>query len=175
MQSKVFSETEKQLIKVMRMDGKMLEYSPPLVVRDLLMENGYQQNFMVVHSEKVGDGLPMDYKLVGGELYYLIPSHIGADQKGFSAQRSCACGGKERVEDVGSSCGGAVKTEIGMRIKILVSKKQLKDLLSNGYLKEKVVDELLVKQFESKALHQGASFVPTREWRPCLERIPEVD
>ncbi|GLJ31757.1 hypothetical protein SUGI_0638790 [Cryptomeria japonica] len=172
-QSRVFAETQKQLIKVMGMDGKMLQYSPPLVVRDLLIESGYRQNFMVVHSENVGDGLSLDSQLVGGEFYYLIQSHIGADHDDSDED-----GGKERLDDVGSSSAGAVKAENGIRLKIVVSKKQLKVLLSDGFLKERLVEELVGKHlplFKGTKIISGKTCVAAREWRPCLDRIPEVN
>ncbi|KAH9322889.1 hypothetical protein KI387_017528, partial [Taxus chinensis] len=151
---RVCVETGDQVIKVMRMDGKMLEYNPPLLVGDLLIENG---NHMVVHSQNLSDALPHDHKLEGGHLYYLIP--MEADKNG---------GGTVTVEDLGPS-GGA---DNGLRLKIVVSKEQLKALLSDGFLKEKLMEQLLLRQLQSRA-QQEESDVSNRRWTPSLEKIPE--
>ncbi|GLJ31758.1 hypothetical protein SUGI_0638820 [Cryptomeria japonica] len=163
-QSRVCAETGDQIIKVMRMDGTILEYIPPLLVRDLLMEGDYQKDHMLVHSENADLALPHDHKLEGGNLYHLIPSHI-KDHKAFSAQNDRAHGtGKE----------AAVQVENGIRLKIVVSKQELKALLSDGCGKEKLVEQLLLKQLQSSIQQQDFD-VASRRWRPSLEKIPEIN
>lgn len=68
----------------MAMDGRMLEYRFPIVVGDLVRESDFEEDCMVVHSRNVGRALPQENKLKGGELYYLVPSHIEVDHSTFS-------------------------------------------------------------------------------------------
>ncbi|GLJ31751.1 hypothetical protein SUGI_0638650 [Cryptomeria japonica] len=160
LKSSVDRERGDQMIRVMKMDGKMLEYSPPLLVRDLLTAKDYGRNYMLAHPQNVRDALPQDYKLKGGELYYLIPSHL-EDESSFNGG-----GMKER----------GVKGEKGMKIKIMVSKTELKALLSDGCVKEKWVEDFLLKQLEAKFLQlQQKACVARGKWRPALEKIPETN
>lgn len=150
-----------KMIKVMRMDGKILKYNPPLVVRDLVNEKDYGRKYMVADPQNVGDTLPDDYELKGGVLYYLIPSHV-EDERSFNG------GMKER---------GVKGGENGMTIKILVSKTELKALLSSdGCVKEKWVEDFLLKQLEAKFLQlQQRGFNGRGRWRPALEKIIETN
>ncbi|GLJ53368.1 hypothetical protein SUGI_1137880 [Cryptomeria japonica] len=99
----------------MAMDGRMLEYKSLVMMGDLVRESDFEEDCMVVHSRNVGHGLLQENKLKGGELYYLVPSHIEADHIAFSAQKNGICRGKKRAEDV--------NVEKGFTLKIVVSRQ----------------------------------------------------
>ncbi|KAH9313997.1 hypothetical protein KI387_022624, partial [Taxus chinensis] len=69
---------------------------------------------------------------------------------------------KDSVDNGGSV---TVEKDVVIRLKIMVSKQQLKALLSDGFVEEKIVGLVLAKQLQST--QQGS------RWRPNLERIAE--
>ncbi|GLJ31755.1 hypothetical protein SUGI_0638750 [Cryptomeria japonica] len=157
MQPKVRRETCKKFIKVMAMDGKMLEYRSPVVGGDLVRESDFEEDCMVVHSRNDGHALPQENTLKGGELYYLVPSLMEAHHRAFSAQKNGICRGKKRAGDV----------EKSFTLKIVVSRQQLKSLLLDSCVKE-----ILVEQHARK-LTQQQDCVSGKAWRPCLDTIAE--
>ncbi|GLJ06837.1 hypothetical protein SUGI_0049890 [Cryptomeria japonica] len=116
----------------MAMDGRILEYRSLVVVGDLVRESDFEEDCMVLHSRNVGHALPQENKLKGGELYYLVPSHIEANHIAFSTQKNGICRCKKRVEDI--------NVEKGFTLKIVVSRQQLKTLFLDSCVKEILVE-----------------------------------
>uniref|UniRef100_A0A0C9RS79 TSA: Wollemia nobilis Ref_Wollemi_Transcript_15479_650 transcribed RNA sequence n=1 Tax=Wollemia nobilis TaxID=56998 RepID=A0A0C9RS79_9CONI len=159
LQTRVFAEPCQKLVKVVKMDGKLLEYAPPLLARDVLME-GNNHDCLLVHSSDVHHALLLDQKLEGGQIYGLIPSsndnHLGSE----SQSKTC---NKESIE---------VEEKDGFRVKMVLSKQELKALLSEKGARDKLVAELLVKR---RIQGEREVCAASGRWRPCLERILEVN
>lgn len=90
-------------VKVVKEDGKMLEFSSPIHVKDILIN--FPTNAAIVDSKNATETLSQDHELKGGKLYYLIPHNKEAEEQG----------------------GGGTKTK---RIKVLITKQQLQQLVT---------------------------------------------
>ncbi|OVA04715.1 Protein of unknown function DUF4228 [Macleaya cordata] len=133
-----------KILRIVKSDGKILEYGTSILVKDLLMNF---KGFGVGISKGItSQYLPPNYELKIGQIYYLLPcfgSIISPSSPLTELDRS-----------------GSVK-----QIKVVITKQQLQDLLS----KKVSVDEMLLGV--SKGAFDD--FEPTRIWRPKLETIPE--
>ncbi|XP_074568711.1 uncharacterized protein LOC141825224 [Curcuma longa] len=134
---------KEEVIKIMRMDGQIIQYQSPLKVQQVLNE---------FPGHAVSDALPaITYldpaaSMRHGQLYYLLPPE------------------KQITE-----ADGAVGV---VRIKLVITKQQLKDMLSKGGIASHDMLSLLRREQSSK---HGASCDKERsiEWRPTLQSIPE--
>ncbi|KAF7830787.1 uncharacterized protein G2W53_013120 [Senna tora] len=93
-----------KVVRVAKMDGKILEFSSPVLVKQVLT------NFPalgICASKEASQFLSPEYELKAGRLYYLLPS---------STNVSCI-GNTE-------GCGGT------KRVKVVITKKQLQQLVS---------------------------------------------
>lgn len=125
-----------EVLRVMKTDGKILEYTRPMLVKNVLMNfPGYGIGL----SKRPLRQLPLNYELKVGHVYYLLPLSSS---------------------DYSSSSLGMEGTSSGTkRIKVIITKQQLEELLSK---KISVEEKLLEIQKESMS-----------RWRPVLETIPE--
>ncbi|XP_031266931.1 uncharacterized protein LOC116125331 [Pistacia vera] len=136
---------QEKMIKVMKTDGKVLEYKAPIKVEDVLSEySGHALSDSLPEIRK----LRPDAKLVGGNLYFLVPK-VEKKKVRFSEE--------EAARD-GQGTAGIV------RIKLVISKQQLQDLLQKGG----VSVEDMISQNKNEAEY-------CKVWKPELESIPEVD
>lgn len=172
-----------KFILVMRSDGKIMEYMPPILVRDLMA--AYPQH-SVVHSEDATcHFLAADKKLVPGQLYRVLrnpkaPSlskldavlseaksaHNGSLEDKISSERRANNQAHSSVKSVQNGSGF-------ITVKMVISKRELDALLSDRSMNEK---SILCKagQYAKK------EYVANRRcnddgWRPSLESIPEVN
>lgn len=122
------------VLQVVKMDGKILEFTTPINVKDILV------NFSgsgIGLSKEDSEHLPPDYELKMGKVYYMLPS-----------------------ADVSSNNMGV------KRIKIVITKQQLQDLLA----KQISVEDVLLG-LEKRTCDD--SLDSPRNWKPKLESIPE--
>lgn len=119
------------------MDGKVIKFKSPLLVKDLL--NNFE-GIGVRSSRKAPNNLPSDFKLKLGKVYYLLPSKVA-----------------EKQEDAPTPVN---------RIKVVITKKQLQELLANTTSIEQV---LFGNGDKSSSIDAPAP------WRPRLESIPEEE
>ncbi|KAK8658347.1 hypothetical protein V6N13_036555 [Hibiscus sabdariffa] len=99
----VKSKPNQRVVRVVKMDGKVLEFKTPLLVKDVLVECS---GSCIGLSKTVSQHLPLNYELKMGKVYYLLPA---SDSSSFVADTPPA---------------GGVK-----RIKVVVTKQELKQLL----------------------------------------------
>lgn len=134
---------KKKVVRIMRMDGQILQYRPPLKVQQVLDEfPGYS----------ISDALPAITYLYPtmfmrqGQLYYLVPP-------------------KNQIMETGNAVGV-------VRVKLVITKRQLKDMLSKGGI---APDDTLSILLRKQSRKHSASSDEERpmEWRPTLESIPE--
>lgn len=89
-----------KVVKVAKEDGKILEFSSPIHVKDILIN--FPAN-AIGNSKNETETLSQDHELKGGKLYYLIPHNKEAEEQG----------------------SGGTK-----RIKVLITKQQLQQLVT---------------------------------------------
>ncbi|XP_008784027.1 uncharacterized protein LOC103703094 [Phoenix dactylifera] len=135
---------EKKVIKIMGMDGKILRYQSPVKVHQLLCE---------FPGHAISDALPVIGHLDpatdmrSGQLYYLVPP-------------------KTPLKETGNGNGV-------VRIELVISKQELKDLLlkGGGVTFDSMIS--LVQRGPSNDGTSGDGEEKCIEWRPALESIPE--
>lgn len=143
----------KEILQIIRqVDGKILEFTNSLIVRDLLVS--YPNSYVGMFKEAT-QGLPLDYKLKVGEIYYLLPSlpHHTTSSSGTS---------NEEMDR---------RTATKTTIKVVITKEQLQQILS----KQGGVEELLLGVVPNKKVlsYEGSSSSSFSTWFPKLESIPE--
>ncbi|KAL1813680.1 hypothetical protein DCAR_0626045 [Daucus carota subsp. sativus] len=137
----------KNVVQLVKIDGKVMEFSAPILVRDVLQNFS---GFNIALSREALQHLPLSSRLKLGDTYYLIPS---VDGLGIEK-------GARKVDNEGE---GSVK-----RIKVVITRQQLQDLLSEQGLP---VD--ILSQLRSDTCSENEKF--TAIWKPKLESIPEDD
>ncbi|XP_068661712.1 uncharacterized protein [Aristolochia californica] len=141
-----------KMIKVMKMDGKIIEYKPPMQIHELLAE---------FEGHAVSDELPVSRhlqpstKMQSGTPYYLLPP-------GRLMQKSKV---EWKVTDRSSPT---------LRIKLVMTKKELREMLAEGGIKgEELITGLQSKPCMKDADNEADSSEKFGLWRPVLESIPE--
>jgi hypothetical protein len=128
-----------RVLQVVKMDGKVLEFSMPTTVKDILV------NFSgtgIGLSKEASEHLPPNYELKMGKVYYMLPA------------------------DISSTPDDVEKADIGVkRIKIVITKQQLQDLLTKQISVEDVLLGLEKRTCDS--------LDSPKNWTPKLESIPE--
>ncbi|XP_008787753.2 uncharacterized protein At1g66480-like [Phoenix dactylifera] len=133
---------DKEMIEIMRMDGKMLRYRSPLKAYRVLSE---------FPGHAISDALPVIHHLDpttdmrSGRLYYLLPPKTPTKETGL---------------------GNGV-----VRIKMVISKQELKDLLRKGGV---TFDSMIsLGQRGPSNGRSGDGEEKCIGWRPALESISE--
>lgn len=143
---------EHKMIKIMKMDGKILEYKAPLQVHQVLSEFA---DHAISDELPVHQHLPSNTKMQRGRLYYLLPPPLPSSN--IDESNPMVEADQER---------GVV------RIKMVVTKQELKELLAKGDLS---VDQL-ISQLQNKPSTDGVAGDANeryRGWKPALKSIPE--
>uniref|UniRef100_A0A1D1XC78 Glutaminase-asparaginase n=1 Tax=Anthurium amnicola TaxID=1678845 RepID=A0A1D1XC78_9ARAE len=135
----------KKVIKIMMVDGSILEYQSPLKVHQALSKfpgHSISELLPVVRR------LDRDADMVSGILYYLVPP-------------------KAPVEVVETGRGTSM-----VRIKLVVSKQELKEMLSKGGVS---LGDVMSQQLKSRpVVAGGGDGGRCGGWKPALDTIPEV-
>ncbi|KAL2323082.1 hypothetical protein Fmac_027461 [Flemingia macrophylla] len=135
---------EEEVVRIMKSDGKILEYKAPIKVHHLLNQfPGHAISESLHH-------LPPDTTLLQGQLYYLVPLP------------------PPKVSKVKRVMFEQVQERDVVRVKLVLSKQELKDMLRNGGIS---VNDVL-------SLVEGADVCAkdndhSRGWKPSLETILE--
>uniref|UniRef100_A0A803MUV0 Uncharacterized protein n=1 Tax=Chenopodium quinoa TaxID=63459 RepID=A0A803MUV0_CHEQI len=111
------TSNQDKVLQVMKVhDGKILEFRAPIKVKDLLKN---YPNFYVGLFKEATQPLPLEYKLKVGEIYYLLPC--------FSA----TIVEPTNIGKVSSSSPISKPRNGVVRIKMVITRKQLRQLLSS--------------------------------------------
>ena len=125
-----------EIVRVAKLDGKILEFSSPILVKDVLA------NFPALEigvSKEASENLSPDVELTPGRLYHFRPASPNVS---YSPNTEPAGGLK--------------------RVKIVITKHQLEQLVTKQISLEDVLSEIQNKSVD----------LPTN-WKPNLDSIPE--
>ncbi|KAG7554023.1 hypothetical protein ISN44_As11g003110 [Arabidopsis suecica] len=168
---------EKKVIKIVRNDGKVLEYREPISVHHILTQfSGHSLSHNNTHL------LP-DAKLLSGRLYYLLPTTMNkkkvnkkvtfANPEVEDDERSLTEQEEDTSESNSNIDGDDNKNVTVVRMKIVVHKQELEKLLQGGS-----VHEMMYQTLEKQLLlnDDGDDLDECNSgWRPALDSIPESE
>ncbi|CAI9783313.1 unnamed protein product [Fraxinus pennsylvanica] len=149
-----------KVIKVIKTDGKILEYKAPLEVHQVLSEFSH-------HA--ISDKLPVvqymnpNAKMIGGRLYYLLPLPVAPLHRTKKKNKTVRFA--DSVEEARESTGV-------VRIKLIISKQDLQAMLGKGGVS---VDDMVLEQSTKKVdAIDRVGYTNCRGWMPVLDSVPEV-
>ncbi|XP_043693341.1 uncharacterized protein LOC122643828 [Telopea speciosissima] len=160
------ASSQEKVIKVMKTDGKVLEYKQPLRVHQVLSEFA---------GHAISDTLPVfrhlhpNTQMLSGRHYYLLPPPLPSSCSDDSSKLPVASN-PTPAEPAGHGSSGGV----AVRVKIVITKQKLEEILSKGVLS---VDEIISHLQNGKSkdvvgINDDESR-SSRVWKPVLESIPE--
>ncbi|XP_059307022.1 uncharacterized protein LOC132058576 [Lycium ferocissimum] len=150
---------QEKIVKVIKKNGQILEYKAPIKVHQVLSQfSGH----VISNSLQAIDNqhLQPDDNMLGGQIYYLLPQ-LPVQPPPKSAKKKVKFANDQLVEEVEQ------KTEV-VRIKIVITKRELQELLSSedGLIK---VDDIKSTTIVDESTTNGIG------WKPVLDIIPELD
>ena len=154
------------MIKIMRNDGEVVEYRGPMKVHDILTQ--FSGHYSLFDSLSNHCHLHPQAKLLCGRLYYLMPKQTTTVKHKKTKKVRFA---NPEVENEGDT---KEKSPSVVRVKMVVSKKELEKLLQGGSVHE-VVYRSLDKQHLCRDDDDAAADECLTGWRPLLDSIPESD
>lgn len=145
----VETSKNRNTVQLLKSDGEIFEFSTPVLVRDVLRKFS---GFDIALAQKNPLHLPLNFRLKLGNRYHLIPS-------------------VERLETAEES--PKVEKEEGVkRIKVVITKKQLQDMLSGGVVATDILSMLRSKSGDDDDSDDDDDS-STTVWKAKLESIPE--
>lgn len=166
-----------KVIKIMKPDGKILEYRSPIKVYEVLSEfTGHAMSEATTQAS--GQHLRPETKLRGGQLDYLVPLPLRSPQGGVKKKKKVRFSDPEKGSEQQEQEEEKEKeTNKVVRIKLVISKQELQELLSKGGV---LVDSTVSRLHNEKrkdgnsdgliSCHQRKGY-----WKPALESIPEIN
>ncbi|KAJ8899628.1 hypothetical protein K2173_018602 [Erythroxylum novogranatense] len=143
---------KQNVIRVMNPDGKILEYKAPIIVQQVLSD--FSGHALSVSLQSLQHLRP-DTKLLVGHLYYLVPASIPSPQVKKKVRFSIPEKGDEGSKVV--------------RIKLIISKKELQEMLQKGGVS---VGDMVSQLQGQQRVHQvDTSYNDDKCWKPALESI----
>ncbi|KAM1196895.1 hypothetical protein ACFX2I_008561 [Malus domestica] len=156
---------QENITKVMRPDGKILEYRADMKVYQVLSEfSGHA----ISETAPVYQHLRPDSKLLGGHLYYLVPLPLPPPKK--ASQKKVRFSEPAEAEP-------EQETKV-VRIKLVIRKQELQEMLIKGGVA--VLDEMVSRLQSEKGVEKSntSSFNDDGKcegWKPVLQSIPELN
>lgn len=152
---------QENVVRVMKTDGKVLEFKTPIKVHQVLTEfSGHA----ISESMPVLRHLQPNTKLLGGQLYYLVPPASPSPKAS-----------KKKVRFANPEIEGAQESNV-IRIKLVISKQELQNMLEKGGIS---VNNMLSLVHREKGVDRkdicNKSDDSCGGWKPALESIPEVN
>ncbi|KAL7092228.1 hypothetical protein ACP275_12G152800 [Erythranthe tilingii] len=153
---------EEKIVRVMKTDGKILEYKSPIKVHQILSE---------FSNHAISDKLPVlkhlhpNTEMVQNHLYYLLPPPlpIKTTTATKTKKKKTVRFSDDVIDNHENRATGSV-----VRIKLVISKKELQAMLINGGVS---VDDLISNQMQKEESTNGRAV----SLSPALESIPEVN
>ncbi|KAL3536109.1 hypothetical protein ACH5RR_004573 [Cinchona calisaya] len=145
---------QKKVIKIIKTDGEVLEYKPPMKVHHVLSKFG---------AHALSDSLPVvqhlhpDTDMIGGHVYYLLPQLTVVPPKA------------KKIVEISSTVTATEQGSGVLRIKLVISKQELQAMLQKGGV---TVDNM-VSKLQINETNVSDSRKSSVGWMPMLESIPE--
>ncbi|KAK3042859.1 hypothetical protein RJ639_001132 [Escallonia herrerae] len=117
---------DRGIVQIMKMDGKIVEFAAPILVKNALVQFS---GLNVGLSKEASQYLPSDYELKLGNMYHFLPSSSAC-----AVQNLGLAEGETPATRIDKEQDGSVK-----RIKVVITKQQLQDLLTKQVLIEDVL------------------------------------
>ncbi|XP_009607129.1 uncharacterized protein LOC107773578 [Nicotiana tabacum] len=117
---------QEKVVKVMKTDGKILEYKAPIKVYQVLSQFGGQ--YAISESLSVIQNLLPNSNMLAGQLYYLLPI-LPVPPPKIAKKKKVVKFAKEVVDQ--EEAKKQIRTTEAVRIKLVISKKELQALLSS--------------------------------------------
>ncbi|KAI3434022.1 uncharacterized protein J3R85_007002 [Psidium guajava] len=172
---------EEKVIKIVKTDGKVLEYKSPMRVRQVLSE--FAAGHAISQAFPATEVLEPDSRLLRGRVYYIFPldpSSRFAKTKNKKKEVRFADGDDHKAAEDGEAIikGGGSSSVV--RIKVVISKRELVEMIERGGVS--VGDEMISSQlFQSQEIRSTSLGGDdedgdlSRSWKPALESIREVN
>ncbi|MED6159235.1 hypothetical protein PIB30_040439 [Stylosanthes scabra] len=187
------------MVRVMKSDGKILEYKPPIKVHQVLAQfsghNAISKSLQQIHH------LHPNTKLLKGQMFYLVP--VSPSQKSSSRKKKKVTFAEQEVvvmEEKGAMENSNTNDDDDnnnnnnnngvVRIKVVISKQKLQDMMMMKKGEVISVDELLSLADHGGNINNGRVIEECDDnnnninnnlgyncsigWKPCLESIPEL-
>ncbi|XP_009775608.1 uncharacterized protein [Nicotiana sylvestris] len=150
---------QEKIVKVMKTDGKILEYKAPIKVYQVLSQfSGHA----VSESLSVIQHLPPNSNMLAGQLYYLLPL-LPVPPPKIAKKKKVVKFAKEVIQEEAKE-----RKEV-VRIKLVISKKELQDLLKEeGLITVDEISHLIKKEKQT-----DDNTTNGKGWKPVLDCIPE--
>ncbi|GMH09919.1 hypothetical protein Nepgr_011760 [Nepenthes gracilis] len=154
-------KTQEKAVKIIKMDGKIIEYRSPTKVHQVLSEfTGHAVSSTLPALQY----LHLNTELVSDCLYYLVPLQTPATQTE-----------NKKVKFSNSQTGGRGGCT-GLRIKLVISKQELKEMIENGVVSvDGMVSQLQEEDNENGLGKFHDDCQRNKGWKPVLKSIPEVN
>ncbi|XP_011004113.1 PREDICTED: uncharacterized protein LOC105110698 [Populus euphratica] len=146
------------VIKIMKSDGKILEYQAPIKVQQVLADFC---DHAIADSLQAFQHLLPDTNLRGGHLYYLVPLQLPSPAKKKKVRFSIP--EDQEVKDVQE------KTSV-VRIKLVISKQELEEMLRKGGVS---VDDMVSQLHGQQRVQKVDIPDGVNTCKRMLESIPE--
>ncbi|XVF53303.1 hypothetical protein PTKIN_Ptkin05aG0088500 [Pterospermum kingtungense] len=169
------TKPHQKVLQVVKMDGKILEFRAPLLVKDVLLKFSGSG---IGLSKTVSQHLPLHYELKMGKVYYILPSVDPVEAPALESNSDSSVDNTQKTGVVDpveapalesksdSSVDNTQKTGVVKRIKVVITKQELQQLLTKQISVEKIISGL-----ENRSDHKFVS--SPRNWKPNLESIYE--
>ncbi|KAL3716056.1 hypothetical protein ACJRO7_007775 [Eucalyptus globulus] len=171
---------EEKVIKIVKTDGKILEYKSPLRARQVLSE--FAAGHAISQTFPAMAVLEPDSRLLCGRMYYIFPLDPSTTSKFAKTENKkkvrFADDDRKAVEEGEEITKGGGSSSV-VRIKVVISKRELAELLARGGVSVK--DEMISSQLfqsEERSTRLGGDDEGddlSRSWKPSLESIREVN
>ncbi|KAE9621754.1 hypothetical protein Lal_00032331 [Lupinus albus] len=153
-----------KVVRIMKTDGKILEYKTPIKVEQVLTEfSGHALS----DSLQVLQHLQPNTKLLCSQFYYLVPLPKSPTSKA-----------SKKVRFANPEVQGVQESRV-VRIKVVISKQELHDMLQKeGIFVEKILSKVhngKVIDVDNEHLSQRIDDDVSEGWKPALESISEVN
>lgn len=153
---------QQNVTKIIKPDGKVLEYRASMKVYQVLSEfSGHA----ISETTPVSQHLGPDTKLHGGRLYYLVPLPLPPKKAS-----------EKKVKFSIDPEGEAEQETKVVRIKLVISKQELQEMLGKGGVSvDDMVSRIQCQKSTDKKTDSFDYDGSYEGWKPVLESIPEVN
>ncbi|XP_060206260.1 uncharacterized protein LOC132633851 [Lycium barbarum] len=154
---------QEKVVKVMKTDGKILEYKAPIKVHQVLSQ--YSGHVISNSLQVIDQNLQPDDDMLGGRIYYLLPILPPKP----ATKKKVKFADDQLVEDKTKQ-----NTEV-VRIKLVITKKELQALLMSVEGGLITVDHIPHRTNDIKSSVIEDNTDRGKGWKPVLDDIPEFD